>query len=74
MATSATWYDAIGPDNGDHITLKTRFGFVRIERVADHRGQMFATHGSTEGLHLHLETALDAAVQELATRQQEQHL
>lgn len=66
------WHDAIGFENGDHVTLKTRYGLIRIERINDYRGQMFSLNGASEGLHLTLSSAIETAIRELAVLQQGQ--
>lgn len=72
MEGTTSLHHVMGDRPGDCITIKTRYGMVRIERVADHRGQIFTCHGSMEGMFLKLEEAFSAVMRELALRQQEQ--
>ena len=66
------WHKVLGDRSGDCLILKTRYGFVRIELTVDHRGTLYMTYGSTEGMFSKLEDAVAKAVSELAMRAQEQ--
>ena len=66
------WHEIMGQRDGACIVIKTRYGMVRVERIVDHRGQLFSSHGSVEGFYTTLEAALEAALKELAVREQEQ--
>jgi hypothetical protein len=66
------WHRVIGDRSGDCLILKTRYGMVRIELTEDHRGRLYMTYGSSEGMFLGLNDAIEKAASELALRAQEQ--